>query len=399
MSGASGESVARTLDELEGMDVRLQGTDYIATWDRSLVELRAILSAAACLEQIHRKGLSAVCFRSGIGVSIFRDNSTRTRYSYSAALNLLGLEEYEVVESSSQMAHGETVRETASMVSFLSETIGIRDDLYLGRGEAFMREVASAVEQGFRDQVLHQRPSVVNLQSDVDHPTQSMADLAHLAGRFGGVEALRGRKVAVSWAYSPSYGKPLSVPQGVVGLLTRLGCRVSLAHPPGYGLIPAVLERAAAQARESGGSFEVGQSMAEAFRGADVVYPKSWAPYTVMQRRTALRDGGAAAELKELERQGLAENARHTDWECTEPMMALTAGGTGLYLHCLPADISGVSCPQGEVASSVFARAMTLTYRQASWKPFVIAAVILLTRAADPVGALRAAWQRREPRR
>jgi len=397
MRRAKAGGIAR-IDEIAEADVRLRGTDYIATWDRTLPELRAILAAASCLEQIHREGLSAVCFRSGIGVSIFRDNSTRTRYSYSAALNLLGLEEYEVVESSSQMAHGETVRETANMVSFLTETIGIRDDIYLGQGEAFMREVASAVDQGLRDGVLHQRPSVVNLQSDVDHPTQSMADLAHLAERFGGVEALKGKKVAMSWAYSPSYGKPLSVPQGVVGLLTRLGCRVSLAHPPGYGLIPSVIERAARHARESGGSFEVGESMEEAFRDADIVYPKSWAPYAIMQRRTELRDSGAAAGLKELEREGLAENARHTDWECTERMMALTAGGTALYLHCLPADITGVSCRQGEVASSVFAHAMTQTYRQASWKPFVIAAVILLTRAVNPVLALRAAWQRREPR-
>jgi knotted carbamoyltransferase YgeW len=398
MSLSDSAGFASGMAELEALDVRLRGADYLATWERSLPEVRAILAAAACLASLHKRGLSAVCFSSGMGVSIFRDNSTRTRYSYSAALNLLGLEEYEVVESSSQMAHGETVRETANMVSFLTETIGIRDDIYLGKGEAFMREVAAAVEQGFRDGVLHQRPSVINLQSDVDHPTQSMADLAHLVERASGLEELKGRKVAVTWAYSPSYGKPLSVPQGVIGLLTRLGCRVSLAHPPGYDLIPAVVERARAQAKESGGSFEAGQDMDEAFRGADVVYPKSWAPYGVMERRSALRGAGKAAELKELEREGLAQNARHQDWECTEQKMALTAGGQALYMHCLPADITGVSCRHGEVAASVFARASAATYRQASWKPFVIAAVILLTRSADPVKTLASLRDRKEPR-
>jgi len=398
MSLADSARFAHAMAELEKLDVRLRGADYLTTWERSLPEVRAILAAASCLASLHKRGLSAVCFSSGIGVSIFRDNSTRTRYSYSAALNLLGLEEYEVVESSSQMAHGETVRETANMVSFLTETIGIRDDVYLGKGEAFMREVAAAVEQGYRDGVLHQRPSVINLQSDVDHPTQSMADLAHLVDREGGLEELKSRKIAVTWAYSPSYGKPLSVPQGVLGLLTRLGCHVALAHPPGYELIPAVVARARAQARESGGSFEVGESMDDAFRGAHVVYPKSWAPHAIMKRRSALRDAGKTTELKELEREGLAQNARHQDWECTEQKMALTAGGQALYMHCLPADITGVSCPRGEVASTVFSRAAAATYRQASWKPFVIAAVILLTRCADPVKTLASLRDRKEPR-
>ena len=398
MKTADTEGFSRRVEEIESLDGRLQGQDFIATWERTIQELRAILAAASCLEEIHRAGLSAVCFRSGIGVSIFRDNSTRTRYSYSSALNLLGLEEYEVVESSSQMAHGETVRETANMVSFLTETIGIRDDVYLGQGESFMREVAAAVDQGHRDGVLHQRPSVINLQSDVDHPTQSMADLAHLAAHFGGLEGLRGKRIAVTWAHSPSYGKPLSVPQGVIGLLSRFGCRLSVAHPPGYDLIPSVVERAAPQARESGGSFEVGHSMEDAFRGADVVYPKSWAPYAVMERRSSLRDARKAAELKNLEREGLAQNARHQDWECTEERMALTAGGRALYMHCLPADITGVSCERGEVAASVFSRFAARTYRQASWKPFVIAAVILLMRSKDPAAKLRAMWASREPR-
>ena len=106
-----------------------------------------------------------------------------------------------------------------------------------------------------------------------------MADLVHLKQHFGSLEKLRGKKIAMSWAYSPSYGKPLSVPQGIIGLMTRFGINVTLAHPEGYGLIPEVVELARKNAKKSGGSFQVVNSMEESFRDADVVYPKSWAPF------------------------------------------------------------------------------------------------------------------------
>jgi len=101
-----------------------------------------------------------------------------------------------------------------------------------------MREVGDALTDGTKQGVLHRRPTIVNLQCDIDHPTQSLADLAWLKKHFGTLESLKGKKLAMTWAYSPSYGKPLSVPQGIIGLMTRFGMDVSLAHPEGYGLIP-----------------------------------------------------------------------------------------------------------------------------------------------------------------
>ena len=68
--------------------------------------------------------------------------------------------------------------------------------------------------------------------------------------------------------------------------------------------------------------------------------------------------------------------------------MALTKGGKGLYLHCLPADISGVSCKEGEVAASVFDRYRDPLYMEASFKPYIIAAMIFLAKVKDPVGTL-----------
>ena len=372
----------------------LHGGDFLLTWQKERAELEQILDIAEALRLLRAGNLDTRCFASGLAVSQFRDNSTRTRFSFASAANLLGLAVQDLDEGKSQIAHGETVRETSVMISFLSDAIGIRDDMYLGAGHEYMVEVAEALDDACAAGVLPQRPTVVNLQCDRDHPTQSMADLQHLVHEFGSLENLRGKRIAMTWAYSPSYGKPLSVPQGIIGLMTRLGMDVVLAHPEGYGLIPEIVDLAGRQAKESGGTFTRAASMAEAFAGADIVYPKSWAPYQVMGRRTELLRAKDHDGLKTLEKECLAQNARHKDWECTESLMATTRGGKGLYLHCLPADITGVSCAQGEVAADVFDRFRDPLYRQAGYKPYAIAAMILAGRFADParlLGALAAA--------
>jgi knotted carbamoyltransferase YgeW len=274
------------------------------------------------------------------------------------------------------------------MISFLTEIIGIRDDMYLGAGHTYMKEVGEALDDGYKQKVLPVRPGIINLQCDVDHPTQSMADLMHLINQFGSLEALRGKKIAMTWAYSPSYGKPLSVPQGIIGLMTRFGMDVTLAHPAGYNLIPEVMDVAAANAGESGGKFSVVNSMDEAFAGADIVYPKSWAPYHVMQRRTELLRSQDSAGLKELEKECLANNAKFTNWECTREKMNLTRDKKALYMHCLPADISGVSCKQGEVSAEVFEQYRIPTYIEAGFKPYIIAAMMFTYRYQNPAHVL-----------
>ena len=391
--------ISDLIESLNGLRLDLHQRDFLLTWDHSAEELKAVLIVAEVLEQLHRANVSTRVFDAGLAVSIFRDQSTRTRFSFAGAANLLGLAVQELDEKKSQIAHGETVRETANMISFVTEVIGIRDDIFLGHGHRYMAEVAAAVDEGFREGVLARRPAVVNLQCDLDHPTQSMADLLHLKQTFGSLDALRGRKLAMSWAYSPSYGKPLSVPQGIIGLMTRFGMEVVLAHPAGYDLVGQTLENAGRFAAESGGSFTCVHDMSEAFRGADVVYPKSWAPMHVMQRRTELLQAGDAAGLDALERECLADNERYRDWECTEKLMGATRDGQGLYMHCLPADISGVSCESGEVEAGVFERYRLSTYREAGHKPFIIAAMILLTRFGEPGRALANVYERRGPRR
>lgn len=372
--------------------------DFLLTWDKTQDELEAVFQVAEILRDLRSNGISPRMFDSGLAVSIFRDNSTRTRFSFAAACNLLGLAVQDLDEGKSQIAHGETVRETANMVSFMADVIGIRDDMYLGAGHTYMKEVAQSVYQGYLEGVLQQRPTLVNLQCDIDHPTQSMSDALHLINTFGGIDKLKGKKIAMTWAYSPSYGKPLSVPQGVIGLMTRLGMEVRFAHPKGYNVMAEVEEVAIRNCKQSGGSFLKFNSMAEAFKDADVVYPKSWAPYQVMEERTTLLKRQDYDGLKSLEKKCLENNKQFKDWECTEKLMQTTNEGRALYMHCLPADITGVSCEQGEVAASVFERYRVPQYIQASYKPYIIAAMIFLSKFKQPAEKLMAVLERNSSR-
>nr|WP_000859785.1 knotted carbamoyltransferase YgeW [Escherichia coli] len=331
------KTVNELIKDINSLTSHLHEKDFLLTWEQTPDELKQVLDVAAALKALRAENISTKVFNSGLGISVFRDNSTRTRFSYASALNLLGLAQQDLDEGKSQIAHGETVRETANMISFCADAIGIRDDMYLGAGNAYMREVGAALDDGYKQGVLPQRPALVNLQCDIDHPTQSMADLAWLREHFGSLENLKGKKIAMTWAYSPSYGKPLSVPQGIIGLMTRFGMDVTLAHPEGYDLIPDVVEVAKNNAKASGGSFR--------------------------------------------------QVAQHKDWHCTEEMMELTRDGEALYMHCLPADISGVSCKEGEVTEGVFEKYRIATYKEASWKPYIIAAMILSRKYAKP-GAL-----------
>ena len=390
------EELVKEIKGLKTDDMYLN--DFFLTWEKSDDELKAVWDVADALRNLRERNISTKVFDSGLGISLFRDNSTRTRFSFASACNLLGLEVQDLDEGKSQVAHGETVRETANMISFMADVIGIRDDMYIGKGNAYMHEVANAVEAGNKDGVLEQRPTLVNLQCDIDHPTQCMADALHVIHEMGGIENLKGKKLAMTWAYSPSYGKPLSVPQGVIGLFTRLGMDVVLAHPEGYDVMGDVVDVAKKNAKESGGSFKVTNDMKEAFKDADIVYPKSWAPFAAMEKRTNLYGEGDTEGIKALEKELLAQNAQNKDWACTEEMMKLTKGGKALYMHCLPADITGVSCKEGEVDASVFDRYRDPLYKEASFKPYVIAAMILLEKFKNPAKVLEELEKRGQDR-
>ncbi len=388
----------KRIEALQNVDSKLHGKDFLLTWEKSDADLKMVLEVAAILKEMRQQNISPRVFDTGLAISNFRDNSTRTRFSFASASNLLGLAVQDLDEEKSQISHGETVRETANMISFLSDFIGIRDDMFLGEGNKYMRQVGAALDDGFAKGVLPVRPGIVNLQCDQDHPTQAMADLSHLINEYGSVEALKGKKIVMSWAYSPSYGKPLSVPQGIIALMTRFGMNVELAYPEGYGLIPEIVDIARNNAKQSGGSFNVSHSMKDAMKDADIVYPKSWAPFHIMQQRTKLLMGGDKAGLKDLEQVCLANNAKYKDWEYNEQMRKVTKNSDALYMHCLPADISGESCAQGEVSAETFERYRIKTYLEAGYKPYIIAAMMLTNRFPDPAMLMKDIYNKNSKR-
>ena len=154
--------IRQEIDTVAALEGKLHNRDFLLTWDHSDAAIRSIVATASVLRSLARAGLSSRVFDTGLGVAIFRDKSTRTRYAFRAGCNLLGLSTEELEESSSQISHGETVRETAAMIGFLTEVVGIRDDMFLGEGHKYMVEVAASLEESHREGVLLQRPAVVS---------------------------------------------------------------------------------------------------------------------------------------------------------------------------------------------------------------------------------------------
>jgi knotted carbamoyltransferase YgeW len=343
----------------------LRGRSLLTTQEWSRAELEALLALASRLEGLDRAGRRTALLPDQLAYALFFDNSTRTKSAWAGAAARLGMQPVIVEGSSTQVAHGETARETGAMLGMNAHALGIRHDLILGEGNGFMREVKQGIDDYLAAAGERRVVPVVNLQCDLDHPTQGLADLLWMRERLG---ELAGRRIAVSWAYSPSYAKPLSVPQGLITLLTRFGAHVTLAHPVGYDLVPEALAAARANAASSGGSFRVVTRMDEAFEGADAVYPKSWGPVALMRERVAANRAADKERMAEIERRALASNAEHRAWICDERRMALTRDG--LYLHCLPADIGA------EVSPGVMERFRVAVARQANKKLYVIMALL-----------------------
>jgi knotted carbamoyltransferase YgeW len=353
----------------------LFGKSLLLTDDYSAGELDSLVSAAERFAAIDRAGKKTPLLANELAYALFFDNSTRTKSAWAGAAARLGMQPVIVDGSSTQVSHGETAAETGAMLGMNAHALGVRHDLILGEGNAFMRDVERGIGDYLEATKDPRKVPVVNLQCDVDHPTQTLADLCWLRERFP--EGLAGKTIAVSWAYSPSYAKPLSVPQGLIMLLTRFGANVRLAHPEGYPLMEKCLDSALAHAARSGGSFRVLDSMDEAFEGADAVYPKSWGPYGPMVQRVEANRARDTRRMAEIEKEALAQNAKHRDWICDERRMGLTRGGRALYMHCLPADIGA------EVSPGVMARATVDVAREANWKVYVIMAALATAKIQD----------------
>ena len=286
----------------------LKGRDWLMTNDWSDEELELALATAATLKREFKAGTPTLHLPHKTIFLIFFDKSTRTRNSFEAGITQLGGHAHFIDSGTSQIAHGESPKDMGIILSSYGHGIAIRHDLVPGEGQTYMREVARWAEV-----------PVINMQCDVDHPCQNLADLMTLREEFG--PDLRGRKIAVSWAYAPSYVKPMSVPQGLLMLMSRYGMEVTVAHPPEYALMPETVRIAEAHAARSGATIRFTDDMDAAFENADVVYPKSW----------------GIQELFSKPEEAMKVAQQYRDWICDERRMAL-ARGEAIYMHCLPAD-------------------------------------------------------------
>ncbi len=344
---------------------QLRGRSLLTTKDWGQPELETLLDLARAFETLDKMGKRTELLRAELAYALFFDQSTRTKSAWAGAAARLGMLPVIVDGETTQLSHGETGVETGAMLGMNSHALGVRHDKVLGEGRKLLRDLEEGIGDYLAATGSKRSVPIVNLQCDLDHPTQTLADLLWLQEKLGD---LSGRKIAVTWAFSPSYAKPLSVPQGLCMLLTRFGAEVTLAHPEGYNLLPESLDAARYFAKQSEGTFRVANTMEEAFEGADAVYPKSWGPLDLMRSRVEVaRDAKALAKLERL---ALERNAAHRNWICDARQMARTKDGSALYMHCLPADIGD------EVSPTVMDRYRLDVARQANKKVYTIMALL-----------------------
>ena len=343
------------------MTSHLKGRDYIETQDFTTAEIDELIKLARDLKGKFHRGEPTILLPHQTVFLLFFDNSTRTRNAFEAGATQLGAHAHFLDSKVTQIAHGETAKDTGLILGSMGHAIAIRHDLILDEGNKYMREVAEATKS-----------PVINMQCDVDHPTQTLADLMTIREIFG--DDLRGRKIAVSWAYSPSYAKPLSVPQGLITLMTRFGMDVTLAHPPEYRLMDRCMKAARENAKAAGTKFEVVDNMDAAFDRADIVYPKSWGPYDLMLQR---RDAKSNEDMKTIEEQMLSMNARYKSWICNAERMR-KAKSNAIYMHCLPADRGA------EVTDDVIDGKQSVVFQEAENRLHTAKAIMAATMREHP---------------
>jgi len=324
------------------MQTDLRGRDMITEQEWTMDELDTVFDVAWDLKRKRALGESHALLRDKTLAMLFFFSSTRTRASFEAGMAQLGGHAQFIESRTTQISHGDTAKEIGEILGRYNDGIAIRHCDW-GEGNKYLCDVAAA-----------SRVPVLNMQDDVYHPFQILADAMTIMEKFG--RNLRGRKINVSWAYAASYQKPISVPQSLVLLMTRFGMNVTLSHPPEYKLMPEIIQQAKDNSKKSGGNFEMTNNFDEGFKDADIVYPKSWgALLTTTDNDESARIG-----------------KKYTDWICDTRRMKM-AKEHAIYMHCLPADRNI------EVADEVIDGPQSVVYDEAENRLHVQKAVMALT--------------------
>ena len=323
------------------MQTGLRGRDLISLQEWTNDEIDTVFETAARLKLDRALGQPHPYLRDKVLAMLFFFSSTRTRASFEAGIAQLGGHGQFIESRTTQISHGDTPREIGEILGRYNDGIAIRH-VDWGVGNGYLRAVAEA-----------SRVPVLNMQCDLFHPFQVLADLLTIKERFG---TPRGRTITVSWAYAKSYQKPMSVPQDLILLATRLGMNVRLVHPPEFELMPDIVGQAEENARRAGGAFERLDDFDAGMRDSDVIYAKSWGPLRVAK----------------TDEEGAAIGAKYTDWITDERRIDL-ANEDAIYMHPLPADRNV------EVADAVIDGPHSVVYDEAENRLHVQKAVMALT--------------------
>ena len=353
-------------------------------------EIVAVAEASGILKGLRDENVSPKIFDSGIAVSMFSKKDTGMNMAYASGCDLLGLT---IIDMDTRLGNS-SINETAAMASYMADAFGVCESDYIEKSSRYIKRISDSVKESSQKGILSQKPCVLNLGSDEDSPVQTIADLQYMASRFGGIENLKNKKVAVTWAYSPNGTRSLAVPQGLLSLLTRFGMDVVFAAPEEMDLMPGAIEKAEENAKNSGGSFTRASSMEEAFTDADIVIPINWAPFTFLEKRTELSAANLGTYIDLLEHELREKNKEYINWEVTEEMMEKTKEGKALLLHDLPADVTDITCIRGEMTAQVYNANLDSLLSEAGLRPYVIAAMILLAKSEDPNAAFKTIAER-----
>ena len=325
------------------MQTDLRGRDLITLQEWTKDEIDTVLDVALQLKRERALGIPHPLLRDRVLAMLFFFSSTRTRASFEAGMAQLGGHAQFIESRTTQIAHGDTPREIGEILGRYNDGIAIRN-VDWGVGNRYLREVAEA-----------SRVPVLNMQCDLFHPHQSLADLLTIIEKKG---SPKGLTIDISWAYAASYQKPISVPVDLSLLTTRYGMHVRLVHPPEFRLPGEYLDQCAENARRSGGSFELMDDFDAGMRGADVVYAKSWG---ALLTATSETEGAETAK-------------RYTDWITDERRIGMAAEDA-IYMHPLPADRNV------EVADAVIDGPHSVVYDEAENRLHAQKAVMALTMA------------------
>ena len=326
-----------------------RGRNFIRLEDYSTQEIDFILEVSGYLRMRYLLGEETPLLKDKTLFMIFFEQSTRTRNSLEAGMTQLGGHAHDLTPSKMQLSHGESAKDTATVLSRMGEGIACRNCFY-GKGNRYLNELAK-----------HSSVPIISMQDDVYHPLQAIADLMTIREYFG--NNLRGLRVAITWAYATSHAKPLSVPQSQILLFPRFGMDVVVAHPREFPLQKEIVARAKRYAEQNGGSLEFVDSMENAVSQADIIIPKNWGGFAFFERWEETEEQWEAMK-SHLE--------KYKDWRCDLRMLKLAKKHVKI-MHALPADRGN------EVTDEVIDGEWSIVYDEAENRLHTGKAVLALT--------------------